>query len=808
MGYDHKKIEKKWQDYWIKENFGICDLGSEKTKFYNLCMYPYPSGDLHMGHIRNYTLGDVITRYKLLNGFNVLSPMGWDSFGLPAENAAIQTGIHPREFTETRIKKMKSQIIQLGSIYDWERELAAHSEDYYKWTQALFINLYENDLAYKGDAPVNWCDSCKTVLANEQVIEGLCERCDSTVRQENLNQWFFRISNYSDELLQSLDTLGDWPDRVKSMQENWIGKSSGAEFHMEIVDTKLKISVFTTRPDTIFGITFAVISPEHELINDIVDLSTNKKDLNQYITNASTKSEFERLSSKDEKTGVDTGLKVTNPINGQEVPLWVADYVLVNYGTGAIMAVPAHDQRDFDFAKKYKIDIVQVISKDGNLEDLKEAYVEEGVLVNSNQFNGLESHMEASKKIIEWLRKKGIGNELETFRLRDWLISRQRYWGCPIPMVNCSACGLVPEEYSNLPVKLPEIDDYLNNEGSPLSKVDEFVNTKCPKCGESAIRETDTMDTFVDSSWYYMRYLSPNADGSPFDSQIINDWLPVDQYIGGVEHAILHLLYSRFFVKALRDIGLVDISEPFQNLFAQGMINFGGSKMSKSKGNIVSPEAYFDTHGADSLRLYHLFMGPPSDSVEWNDRGIEGTRRFLNKVWDNIKLLSEASSSSTDNDDTESLLIDLNKTIKSVSKDIEDFDFNTIVSDLMKFNNALSAYIKKDNEICEESKETVITNFLCLLYPLAPHISSELLEATLGIKTFQVWPKINEKYILDKTFELVIQVNGKKKATKIVEHGISEESSVAFAEELLPHIDFENTKKVIFIENKLVNFVI
>jgi leucyl-tRNA synthetase len=640
------------------------------------------------------------------------------------------------------------------------------------------------------------------------VVEGLCERCDSTVRQENLNQWFFRISKYSDELLDSLDTLGDWPDRVKSMQENWIGKSSGAEFDMEIVDTNLKISVFTTRPDTIFGITFAVVSPEHELINEIVDLSTNKKDLNQYIADASTKSEFERLSSKDEKTGVDTGVKVTNPINGKEVPLWIADYVLVNYGTGAIMAVPAHDQRDFDFAKKYKIDIVQVISRDGNLERLDEAYIEEGILVNSEQFNGLKSHKEASNSIIDWLKKEGIGKDLETFRLRDWLISRQRYWGCPIPMIECPSCGLVPEEYINLPVKLPEIEDYLNNEGSPLSKVDEFVKTKCPKCGSEATRETDTMDTFVDSSWYYMRYLFPNSNDFPFDSKTINEWLPVDQYIGGVEHAILHLLYSRFFVKALRDIGLIDISEPFQNLFAQGMINFGGSKMSKSKGNIVSPEAYFDSHGADSLRLYHLFMGPPSDSVEWNDRGIEGTRRFLNKVWDNVHLLSEVKPSSTDNDDTENLLIELNKTIKSVSNDIENFEFNTIVSDLMKFNNSLSDYLKANNDICKESRDSVIANFLCLLYPLAPHISSELLDLNLGSREFDVWPKVNEKYILDKTFELVIQVNGKKRASKIVEYGTSEESSTAFAKELLPQINFEDVKKVIFIDNKLINFVI
>ena len=808
MVYEHKTIESKWQDHWSNQKFGNCDLNSSKPKFYNLCMYPYPSGDLHMGHIRNYTLGDVITRYKILKGYNVLSPMGWDSFGLPAENAAIQTGVHPREFTEERIENMKSQIIKLGSIYDWDREVAAHSVEYYKWTQALFIEMYDNDLAYKGDAPVNWCDSCKTVLANEQVIEGLCERCDSPVRQENLNQWFLRISKYSDELLESLGTLGDWPDRVKSMQENWIGKSSGAEFKMNIVNTDLEISVFTTRPDTIFGITFAVISPEHGLIEEILNLSGNKEKLLRYINQASQKSEFERLSNKDDKTGVDTGLKVLNPINGKEVPLWIADYVLVNYGTGAIMAVPAHDQRDFDFAKKYKIEVVQVISKDGEEEDLKEAFIDEGVLINSNKFDGLDSHQDASKNIIKWLVKEGVGEELDTFRLRDWLISRQRYWGCPIPMINCNKCGLVPEKKDNLPVLLPEIDNYLNNDGSPLSKVSEFVNVDCPKCGSNALRETDTMDTFVDSSWYYMRYLSPNSTDSPFDRDAVNEWLPVDQYIGGVEHAILHLLYSRFFVKALRDVGLIDISEPFNNLFAQGMINFGGSKMSKSKGNIVSPEAYFESHGADSLRLYHLFMGPPSDSVEWNDNGIEGTRRFLNKVWENIFALSKMDESQSDDSITENLLIELNKTINSTTKDLESFDFNTIVSDLMKFNNALSDYLKIESSISKTSKDIIVKNFLTLLYPLAPHISSELLKEIVGIEEFLEWPEVDQRYIKDKSFELVVQLNGKKKSAKIVDSDISEEEAISVAKELLQEVDIEGAKKVIFVKNKLINFVI
>ena len=640
--FDFQQIEKKWQDYWSESNIIECDLDSEKPKFYNLCMYPYPSGDLHMGHVRNYTIGDVITRYKLLNGFNVLSPMGWDSFGLPAENAAIKTGIHPREFTEERIENMKDQIIRLGSLYDWDRELAAHSEDYYKWTQFLFIKLFESGLAYKKDAPVNWCDSCTTVLANEQVIDGNCERCDTEVSPKNLNQWFLKISNYSDEILSGLEKIGDWPENVKTMQKNWIGKSEGAQFQLNVSNSDISFEVFTTRPDTLFGMTFAVISPEHELMEKIIEISDNKTEIKEYIEKAKSKSEFERMSISKEKTGVDTHLKVINPMTKEEVPLWIADYVLINYGTGAIMAVPAHDQRDYDFAKKYNIEIRQVIMNKESQKNVEtEAYIEEGVLINSGEFNNLNSHTEASQKIIQHLEKNKMGDKKTTFRLRDWLISRQRYWGCPIPLINCKDCGLVPESFENLPVILPNIENYLNNEGSPLAQSQEFVNTVCPKCGKNGIRETDTMDTFVDSSWYYLRFLDPKNEKEPFNSENVNTWLPVDQYIGGVEHAILHLLYSRFFVKALRDLNLVKINEPFNNLFSQGMINFGGSKMSKSKGNIVDPEKYYKTHGADALRLYILFMAPPSDGVDWNDGGIEGTKRFLNKLWENLHVIIE-----------------------------------------------------------------------------------------------------------------------------------------------------------------------
>ncbi len=807
--FEYKKIEKKWQDHWENSETVKCDLKSEKPKFYNLCMYPYPSGDLHMGHIRNYTIGDVITRYKQMNGFNVLSPMGWDSFGLPAENAAIKTGIHPREFTEERIANMKSQIIRLGSLYDWDREVAAHSVDYYKWTQYLFIKLFENDLAYKEDAPVNWCNSCRTVLANEQVIEGSCERCDTAVEPKNLNQWFLKISEYSEELLQGLDEIGDWPENVKTMQRNWIGKSEGSQFELNIIGTDLTFDVFTTRPDTLFGMTFAVISPEHELINQIMEQSDNKDEIQNYLDSIVNKSEFERMSITKEKTGVDTILKVTNPITNEEVPLWIADYVLVNYGTGAIMAVPAHDERDYEFAKKYDIEIRQVIiDKEKTINVDKEAFTGNGVLINSGEFNDLSSHEEASKKINEFLVKNKIGDEKTTYRLRDWLISRQRYWGCPIPLINCEDCGLLPEKYENLPVLLPEIKDYINTDGSPLSKSKEFVETDCPKCSKKALRETDTMDTFVDSSWYYMRFLDPKNEKEPFNSNFINEWLPVDQYIGGVEHAILHLLYSRFFVKALRDLGLMTIDEPFHNLFSQGMINFGGAKMSKSKGNIVDPEEYFATHGADALRLYILFMAPPSDGVEWNDGGIEGTKRFLNKLWDNLlKIINQEDTEKELTEEDKSLERKINQTIKSVTQHFEKFEFNTAVSDLMKFNNDLSEYLKHDSILPKELKDILIKNILILLYPMSPHMASEIYESYFksDIST-EKWANFDDSKLENPMYELVVQINGKKKHAIMVETGIEEDDAITLCESNF-NINFKEAKKIIFIKDKIINIV-
>ena len=805
--YDFKALESKWQAQWEIDRLAHCDIDSNKDNFYNLCMYPYPSGDLHMGHIRNYTIGDVITRYKQKNGYNVMSPMGWDSFGLPAENAAIKTGIHPKKFTEERITNMRQQIKRLGSLYDWDREVAAHDRDYYKWTQYLFIKLFENNLAYKEDAPVNWCTSCKTVLANEQVIEGCCERCDADVEQKNLNQWFFKISKYSEELLQGLDEIGDWPSNVKAMQENWIGKSQGVEFSLNILDTDLNFNVFTTRLDTLYGMTFAVLAPEHDIISEILNISQNSDYIKEYIKNTKSKSEFERMSISKQKTGIDTGLFVSNPINGEKVPLWVSDYVLVNYGTGAIMAVPGHDERDYEFAKVYNLSILQVITDENHSVNIdEEPFTGSGILINSGEYNNLKSHDESSEEILKYLTKNGIGEKKTTFRLRDWLISRQRYWGCPIPVINCSECGLVAESLDRLPVLLPEINDYKNSEDSPLAKSKEFINTSCPKCGIESKRETDTMDTFVDSSWYFLRFLDPNNINLPFEKKIINDWLPINQYIGGVEHAILHLLYSRFFVKALRDIGMLDVNEPFHNLFSQGMINFGGTKMSKSKGNVVDPESYFATHGADALRLYILFMAPPSDGVEWNDGGIEGTKRFLNKVWDNFDKLALLEISNQNDLDIE-IIRKINQSIYSITKHLDKFEFNTAVSDLMKINIELTNYLSSTTIISKETKEYIIFNICNLLYPFAPHISSELydLHSNRNIAQF-TWPKYDEANLTNPTYELVVQINGKKRHTKVINTGTTQEEAEKICETEF-EIEKKNYKKIIFVKDKIINFI-
>ena len=590
------------------------------------------------------------------------------------------------------------------------------------------------------------------------------------------------------------------------MQENWIGKSSGVQFNLKIDESDLNFDVFTTRPDTLFGMTFAVISPEHDLMNEILSISSNSKEINKYIDKAKSKSEFERMSITKEKTGVDTGLKVLNPVNNKSVPLWVADYVLINYGTGAIMAVPGHDERDYEFAKKYDLEIIQVIiDKDHSVNIEEKPYIENGILINSGDYDGLQSHTDGSESILQFLSKQNLGERKVTFRLRDWLISRQRYWGCPIPLINCTRCGLVPESLENLPVLLPEIEDYKNSEDSPLAKSKDFVNTNCPDCGSEGKRETDTMDTFVDSSWYFLRFLDSKNEKSPFDKNIANSWLPIDQYIGGVEHAILHLLYSRFFVKALRDINLLNVDEPFHNLFSQGMINFGGSKMSKSKGNVVDPESYFVTHGADALRLYILFMAPPSDGVEWNDGGIEGTKRFLNKFWDNMTKLKNLENIETSNED--SLVRIMNQTIFSVTNHLEKFEFNTGVSDLMKANNAISSYLNQNKTISIETKDLVLETMCNLLYPFSPHISSEiyLLHSNKDISTVD-WPAYEESNLRNPTYELVIQINGKKKFTKEINTGTSQEEAEDICNSEF-NIQVTDYKKVIFVEDKIINFI-
>jgi leucyl-tRNA synthetase len=645
------------------------------------------------------------------------------------------------------------------------------------------------------------------VLANEQVIEGCCERCDANVEQKNLNQWFFKISEYSEELLQGLDEIGDWPSNVKAMQENWIGKSQGAEFSLNILDTDLNFNVFTTRLDTLYGMTFAVLAPEHDIINEILNISPNSDEIKEYINNSKSKSEFERMSISKQKTGIDTGLFVSNPINGEKVPLWVADYVLVNYGTGAIMAVPGHDERDYEFAKVYNLSILQVIIDENHSINIDEKpFTGSGILINSEEYNNLKSHDESSEKILKYLTKNGIGEKKTTFRLRDWLISRQRYWGCPIPVINCSKCGLVAESLDRLPVLLPEINDYKNSEDSPLAKSKDFINTPCPKCGIESMRETDTMDTFVDSSWYFLRFIDSNNKDLPFEKKIINDWLPINQYIGGVEHAILHLLYSRFFVKALRDIGMLDVNEPFHNLFSQGMINFGGTKMSKSKGNVVDPESYFATHGADALRLYILFMAPPSDGVEWNDGGIEGTKRFLNKVWDNFDKLALLEISNQNDLDIE-IIRKINQSIYSITKHLDKFEFNTAVSDLMKINIELTNYLSSTTVISQETKEYITFNVCNLLYPFAPHISSELynLHSNQNIAEF-TWPKYDEANLTNPTYELVVQINGKKKHTKIINTGTTQEEAENICETEF-QIKKKNYKKIIFVKDKIINFI-
>ncbi len=805
MSYDHKAIEPKWQKRWEADRVFEASEDPDRPKFYNVCMYPYPSGALHQGHVRNYTYGDLLTRYKKMQGFSVLSPMGWDSFGLPAENAAIATGAHPRPNTESQIATMTDQMKRLGAMYDWTRELASHKPDFYRWDQWLFLELHQRGLAYKREAPVNWCPQDQTVLANEQVVDGLCERCDTPVVKRNLSQWFFKITDYAERLLEDLDLLEDWPDRVRTMQRNWIGRSEGATFGIE-VEGGGSFEVFTTRPDTIFGMTFCVLAPEHPIVDQLIVGSESEAEARAYIETSSRASEIDRMSVGT-KTGVFTGAHAINPANGRRVPIYIADYVLMGYGTGAIMAVPGQDQRDWDFATKYSIEIIRTVEPPEGWKG--EAYTGDGPAINSGFLDGLHKE-DAIAAAIAWLETEGLGRATVTWRLRDWLISRQRYWGSPIPIINCDRCGMVPVPMDQLPVLLPEIEDYMPKGQSPLAVVEEFVNTTCPSCGGPARRETDTMDTFVDSSWYYFRYADPHNTTRAFDPEKAGYWMPLDQYIGGVEHAVLHLLYARFITKFLHDIGLSDVEEPFSRLFTQGMITLGGSKMSKSKGNVVDPLDQFASHGADALRLWHLFMAPPTDDAAWTSSGIDGTRRFLERVWK--AATGDHQFTLREPDERDRQLIGLShRTVMKVTDDIERFNFNTAVPALMILTNALGDYL--GDEPRAETADEVIRKLILMLAPMTPHVTHELWEMR-GYGTMlaeETWPVADEELAREETVTLIIQVNGKVRDRMEVAPDVSAEEVEAIAlgsEKVRVWLDGATVTKVIAKPPRMVNIVI
>ncbi len=815
--YVPQDIEPGWQEYWEREKLYYANDEDEREKFYALVMFPYPSGDLHMGHMRNYTIGDLIARYKKMRGYNVMNPMGWDAFGLPAENAALQADIHPKLWTERNIADMKSQLHEMGICYDWAREVTSCLPDYYRWTQWIFIQLYKRGLAYKKMSPANWCPSCKTVLANEQVVEGgRCERCGTIVTKKDLEQWFFKITDYADQLLEDLDLLEHWPERVRVMQENWIGKSPGVEFRLGIDDHDEQISAFTTRIDTVYGMTFVVLAPEHPLVPKLTT-PEHEAEVEAYVKKARQASEIDRMSADIEKEGISTGSHAINPMNGDRMPIYVANYVLMTYGTGAIMGVPAHDVRDFAFARRYGLSIPVVIAPPGwDGKDLEEAYLDEGTMVNSGPFDGLSSR-EGMERIADYMEEHGIGERRVYYRLRDWLISRQRYWGAPIPIIYCEKCGTVPVPEEDLPVILPmDVDFHPTGTGeSPLATVPEFVHTTCPRCGSRGRRETDTMDTFVCSSWYYFRYTDPRNDEAPWRRKKADQWLPVDQYTGGVEHAILHLMYSRFFTKVFRDMGLTSIDEPFARLFTQGMITKLNpktekvEKMSKSKGNVVPIDDMVNTYGADTARTFILFVGPPELDAEWSDQGVEGSFRFLKRVWRLV--MEEAPTGKAPEEAERQVRRKTHQTIRKVTDDIERFHFNTAVSACMELCNALLAH--KDVHGVTPALEEGVRALLLLLAPVAPHIAEELwTEAGDGESIHrEPWPQWDEDLAAEEVFTLIIQVNGKVRDKVEVPVTISEEKAKELAltrERIQRRLKGKNVKKTIYVPGRLVSIVV
>ena len=818
--YEAQAIEAKWQKKWEEEKTFKVTEDADKEKYYLLEMFPYPSGNLHMGHVRNYSIGDVVARFKKMQGYNVLHPMGWDSFGLPAENAAIKNQVHPVEWTLKNMENMRGQLKTLGISYDWDREVATCLPDYYKFTQWIFLQLYKEGLAYKKKAAVNWCPSCATVLANEQVVDGCCERCKAEVEKKNLSQWFFKITDYAQRLLDDLELLPGWPTKVKTMQENWIGRSTGVEINFKLEDSDKTIPVFTTRPDTVHGVTFMVFAPEHPIVEELVAGTEYEADVKAFQKKMQSLSTVDRTSGDLEKEGMFIGKYVINPLNGDRVQLWITNYVIMDYGTGAVMGVPTHDQRDFEFAKKYGIDMKVVIAPEDNpdlkVEDMTEAYVEEGNLVASGRFDGLNNR-KAIDAIADYLEETGLGKRVVNFRLRDWLISRQRYWGAPIPVVYCEKCGTVAVPEDQLPVLLPTDVEFTPGGDSPLTTSKTFRDTTCPCCGGPATREVDTMDTFVCSSWYYMRYTDPKNEKEAFNREISDYWTNVDQYIGGVEHAILHLMYARFFMKVFYDLGLTKEKEPFKNLLTQGMVLKDGTKMSKSLGNVVSPEAIIDKYGADTARLFILFAAPPEKDLEWNDAAVEGCYRFLNRIWRLV--LANAEITTTEYDvasltrEDKDVRRKIHATIKKVTEDIsERFNFNTAISAIMELNNALVAYneseTKKDGLMKEGCEALTI-----LLSPFAPHITEELWEL-LGHKESIIesaWPAYCEDALAVDEVEIVVQVNGKLKSKEMAPAGLDKpglEEFIKGTETFASLTEGMNVVKVVCVPGKLVNIVV
>ena len=820
QNYNFTKIESKWQKYWEEKDLFKKTEDENKEKFYLLEMFPYPSGKLHMGHVRNYSIGDVVSRYLTMRGKNVLHPMGWDSFGLPAENAAIKNQTHPEVWTWANIAEMRQQLKTLGLSYDWDREVATAHPGYYKWMQWIFIQFYKKGLAYKKKKAVNWCPSCQTVLANEQVVEGCCERCGTAVGKKELEQWYLKITDYADRLLADLDTLEGWPNKVKLMQKNWIGKSIGGEVDFDIVGFDKKMTIFTTRPDTLYGVTYMVLAPEHPYVKELVAGTEYEAKVEEFLDKLQYLSDIDRTATTLEKEGLFIGRYAVNPVNGKEVPIYIANYVLMDYGTGAIMAVPAHDQRDFDFAVKYGLDIIPVVdTKDPEIDinNLKAAFVAEGTMINSGKFTGM-NNKEAIEAIVDDLERQGIGKKAINFRLRDWLISRQRYWGTPIPMIYCEKCGWVPEKEENLPVLLPKDVEFTGKGESPLVTSKTFRQTVCPCCGGPAEREIDTMDTFLDSSWYFLRYTDARNTEEIWDKEKAKYWMPVDQYIGGVEHAILHLLYARFFNKFLYDLGWSPSPEPFTNLLTQGMVLKDGSKMSKSKGNVVSPEEIIKKYGADTARLFILFAAPPEKELEWSDAGVEGSYRFLNRVYRLIFDLTNTIQNAPDtwkveSADDKELNYVLNTTIKKVTEDMGNrFNFNTAISAIMVLVNEMYRY--KGLEVQNAGLLKYAATYLVLLLaPFTPHICEEMWQHLGHEESIYLaqWPEVDEKATVKDEVEIVVQVNGKVKEKILVANGLSKEdfqAAVLANDVVQTLLEGKNVIKMIPIPGKLFNIVV